>query len=199
VTYLEFPQFEDDQRPGKHTIIHHTPEFDLDYKCPVISCKTYCSEPYIMGEHIQKKHKNYRTRNILNLPIFCKFLRLNAKERKGTEFYGFLKLCKHPWLNTPILGCVWCSSSYKCQKIFSTRAVHDDHPGVWYHGYQVVIKRTREGTFHMISKGTVRPFNEIEVIDNPNVTISHNEKKQMLDRIQYLINNEPDNEEIKMD
>jgi hypothetical protein len=55
-----------------------------------------------MGEHIQKKHKNFRTRNALNFPTFRKFLRLNAKERKCIEFYDFLKLNKHPWLNTPV-------------------------------------------------------------------------------------------------
>jgi hypothetical protein len=55
MTYLDFARFEEDQRPDKHTIIRHTPDFDLDYKCPVTSCKTYCSEPYIMGEHFQKK------------------------------------------------------------------------------------------------------------------------------------------------
>jgi hypothetical protein len=124
-------------------------------------------------------------------------LRLNAKERKCTEFYDFIKLNKHPWLNTPVFRCIWCSSSYKWQKIFSTRAIHNDHPGVWYNGYQVVVTRTREGLFHMISKDIVRPLNEIEIIENPNITMSHNEKKQMLDRIQYLLNNEPENKEIK--
>jgi hypothetical protein len=82
-------------------------------------------------------------------------------------------------------------------KIFSTRAIHDDHPGVWYNRYQVIVTRTQKGIFHMISKDTVGPLNEIDIIENPNIAMSQNEKKQLPDRIQYLINNEPDNEEIK--
>jgi hypothetical protein len=92
---------------------------------------------------------------------------------------------------------VWCSRSHKCQKICSIRAIQDHHPGVWYNGYQVVVTKTREGLFHMISKEIVCPLHEIEIIENPNITMSHNEKKQLLDRIQYLLNNEPENEEIK--
>jgi hypothetical protein len=132
ITYMDFAQFDEDQGPNKHTIIRHNPDFDVDYKCLIMTCKTYYSDPYMMGEHILRKHKHYKPRNALNLPSFWKFLRLNANENKGTTFYDFLKLFKHPWLNTPIYRCLWCSSSYKCQKIFSTRAVHDDHPGVWY-------------------------------------------------------------------
>jgi hypothetical protein len=113
---LDFSQFEEDQRPNKHAIIRHTREFDIDYKCPISTRKTYCNDPYIMGEHIKKKHKNYGPRNNLNLQTFWKYLRLNANEKKGTTFYDFLKLYKHPWLNTPVFRCVWKSSSYKCQK-----------------------------------------------------------------------------------
>jgi hypothetical protein len=59
--------------------------------------------------------------------------------------------------------------------------MHDDHPGVWYNGYQVVVTRTNEGVFRMISKDIVRPLNEIEIIENPNIKMSQNEKKQLLD------------------
>jgi hypothetical protein len=49
----------------------------------------------------------------------------------------------------------------------------------------------------MISKDTVRNLKEIEIIENPNATMSHEEKKQLIERIQFLTNNDPENEEIK--
>jgi hypothetical protein len=61
------------------------------------------------------------------------------------------------------------------------------------------VTKTMEGEFFMISKDTVRNLKEIEIIENPNATMSHKEKKQLIERIQFLINNDPENEEIKTD
>jgi hypothetical protein len=49
----------------------------------------------------------------------------------------------------------------------------------------------------MINKDGAFLFKEVEVIENPNLTIFQNDKKKLLEKIQFLINNDPDNEEIK--
>jgi hypothetical protein len=103
---------------------------------------------------------------------------------------------KYPWLNTPVFKCIWNSSSYKCQKIFSSKAKHDDHQGVWYHGYQVIIIKIHDGPLYMISKDEVRPLTECGFLENPNNTISYNERKELLENIDRLLENDPEKEEI---
>jgi hypothetical protein len=149
-----------------------------------------------MGEHIQKYHTKFRAKISLNLPSFWKFLRINAKDKKCPEFYDFLRMNKHPWLNTPVFKCIWNSSSYKCQKIFSSKAKHDDHQGVWYPGYQLILIKIHDGPLYMISKDEVRPLTECEFLVNPNNTISYNERKELLENIDRLLENDPENEEI---
>jgi hypothetical protein len=69
--------------------------------------------------------------------------------------------------------------------------------GVWFRGFQVVVTKIWGKQFDMINKDAVFPFSEVEVIDNPYLTIFQNEKKKLLDKIQFLMDKDPDNNEIK--
>jgi hypothetical protein len=38
-----------------------------------------------------------------------------------------------------VFRCIWCSSSYKCEKIYFVKTKHDDHLAVWFNDTLAVI------------------------------------------------------------
>jgi hypothetical protein len=74
-------------------------DWDIDEKCPIVTCNVHAGNGERMNEHISNRHKNSKKQIKTKLPPFWKFLKINARNAPAPNFFDFLNITKHPWLN----------------------------------------------------------------------------------------------------
>jgi hypothetical protein len=133
IIYIEvhphYCYFSEEQDINTTVINEFKGDWDIDEKCPLAMYSTHAGFEERLKEHINNRHRNYKAQSKIKLPPFWKYLKINTPDTPTPNFFDFLNVTKHPWLNYKIF-----KRTHSCGLITTIKYQHGNHYYTWIEG-----------------------------------------------------------------